>query len=401
MTAHGFVIVGAGLAGAKTAEALRGSGFDGQITLAGEEAELPYERPPLSKDYLTGKADRGSVFVHDADWYQQQDIDLRLGSPASAIDRAARQVRLADGGVLPYGKLLIATGASPRRLPGASGVHYLRSIGDSDRLKEILGTRSRLAVIGAGWIGLEVAAAARQAGLQVTVAETLELPLLRVLGPRIAQVFADLHRAHGVSLRLGVTIEEVTGRGVRLAGGTFIEADAVVAGIGATPNTQLAEQAGLEVSDGILTSDALRTSDPDIFAAGDVARAHHPLLGQHVRVEHWANALNQPATAAAAMLGGDASYRELPYFYTDQYDLVMEYLGYAAPGGYDEVVVRGDLAAREFIAFWLRDGRVLAGMNVNVWDVTDDIKELIASGHPVNTAALADPGTPLAGLAAG
>jgi 3-phenylpropionate/trans-cinnamate dioxygenase ferredoxin reductase component len=401
MTAHGFVIVGAGLAGAKTVEALRGSGFDGQITLVGEEADLPYERPPLSKDYLTGKADRDSVFVHDAAWYRQQDIGLRLGHRATAIDRAARQLRLADGSVLPYGKLLLATGASPRRLPGASGVHYLRTIGDSDRLKEILGTRSRLVVIGAGWIGLEVAAAARQAGLQVTVLESLELPLLRVLGPQIAQVFADLHRAQGVSLRLGVRIEEVTGSGVRLAGGTLIEADAVVAGIGATPNTQLAEQAGLEVSDGIVTSAALRTSDPDIFAAGDVARAYHPLLGQHLRVEHWANALNQPATAATAMLGGDASYDELPYFYTDQYDLGMEYLGYAAPGGYDQVVVRGDLATREFIAFWLRGRRVLAGMNVNVWDVTDHIKKLIASRHPVDTAALADPGTPLDGLAAG
>ena len=401
MTAHGFVIVGAGLAGAKTVEALRGSGFDGQITLVGEEADLPYERPPLSKDYLTGKADRDSVFVHDAAWYQQQDIGLRLGTPATAIDRAARQVRLADGSVLPYGKLLLATGASPRRLPGASGVLYLRTIGDSDRLKEILGTRSHLAVIGAGWIGLEVAAAARQAGLQVTVAETLELPLLRVLGPRIAQVFADLHRAQGVSLRLGVTIEEVTGTGVRLAGGTLIEADAVVAGIGATPNTQLAEQAGLEVSDGIVTSAALQTSDPGIFAAGDVARVYHPLLGQHLRVEHWANALNQPAAAAAAMLGGDASYDELPYFYTDQYDLGMEYLGHAAPGGYDQVVVRGDLASREFIAFWLRDRRVQAGMNVNVWDVTDHIKQLITSGNRVDPAALADPGTPLEDLAAG
>ena len=401
MTAPGFVIVGGGLAGAKTAEALRGGGFDGQITLIGAETELPYERPPLSKDYLTGKADRGSVFVHDADWYQQQDIGLRLGSPATAIDPGAHQVRLADGSQLPYSKLLVATGASPRRLPGVSGVHYLRTIGDSDQLKEILSTRSRLAVIGAGWIGLEVAAAARQAGLQVTVLETLELPLLRVLGREIAQIFADLHTAQGVSLRLGVTIEEVTGGSVRLAGGTLIEADAALAGIGAVPNTQLAEQAGLEVKDGIVTTAALQTSDPDIFAAGDVASVYHPLLGRHLRVEHWANALNQPATAAAAMLGGEASYDELPYFYTDQYDLGMEYLGHATPGGYDQVVVRGDLAAREFIAFWLRGGRVLAGMNVNVWDVTDPVKQLIRSGRPVDPAALADPGTPLDDLAAG
>ncbi len=401
-----FMIVGAGLAGAKTAEALRGNGFDGPITLIGEEVHLPYERPALSKDYLMGKADQDSMLVHGQSWYAQHHIDLRLGQPATAIDRAARQVRLADGSVLPYRKLLLATGSSPRRLAGADGVHYLRAIGDADRLKAILATRSRLAVIGGGWIGLEVAAAARQAGLPVTVLETLPLPLLRVLGPEIAQVFADLHTSQGVSLRLGVKIEELSGTGgtpisIRLADGTGIDADAVVAGIGAVPNTRLAEEAGLEVSDGIVTSAALQTSDPDIFAAGDVARAFHPLLGRHVRVEHWANALKQPATAAAAMLGQDAGYDELPYFYTDQYDLGMEYVGHVGPEGYDQVVVRGDLRAREFIAFWLKDGRVLAGMNVNVWDVTEAIRKLIRSAQPCDPRALADPGTPLGDLAAG
>ena len=405
MAAQAFVIVGAGLAGAKAAEALRGSGFDGQISLIGAEEHLPYERPPLSKEYLTGKADRDSVFVHGQTWYRQQDIDLRLGSPAAAIDRAARQVRLADGARLPFGKMLLTTGARPRQLAGVTGVHYLRTLDDSDRLKEILATGSHLAVIGGGWIGLEIAAAARQAGLQVTVLESLELPLLRVLGREMAQVFADLHRSAGVDLRLGVRIEEIisTGSiatGVRLADGTLIGADAVVAGIGATPRTELAEQAGLEIENGIVTSAALRTSDPDIFAAGDVASAFHPLLGHHVRVEHWANALKQPAVAAAAMLGQEARYEELPYFYTDQYDLGMEYLGHV-DGGYDQIVVRGDLEAREFIAFWLKDGRILAGMNVNIWDVTDSIKNLIRSGHPVNADALGDPGTSLEDLAAG
>ena len=405
MAAQAFVIVGAGLAGAKAAEALRDSGFDGQISLIGAEEHLPYERPPLSKEYLTGKADRDSVFVHGQTWYRQQDIDLRLGSPAAAIDRAARQVRLADGARLPFGKLLLTTGARPRQLAGITGVHYLRTLDDSDRLKEILATGSHLAVIGGGWIGLEIAAAARQAGLQVTVLESLELPLLRVLGHEMAQVFADLHRSAGVDLRLGVRIEEIistgsTATGVRLADGTLIAADAVVAGIGATPRTELAEQAGLEIANGIVTSAALRTSDPDIFAAGDVASAFHPLLGHHVRVEHWANALKQPAVAAAAMLDQDAAYEELPYFYTDQYDLGMEYLGHVE-GGYDQVVVRGDLEAREFIAFWLKDGRVQAGMNVNIWDVTDSIKNLIRSGHPVNADALGDPGTSLEDLAAG
>jgi 3-phenylpropionate/trans-cinnamate dioxygenase ferredoxin reductase subunit len=397
--------VGAGLAGAKAAEALRDGGFDGKISLIGDEGHLPYERPPLSKDYLAGKADRDSVFVHDQDWYQRQEIDLRLGVPAAAIDRAARQVRLADGARVPYDKLLIATGSSPRRLADASGVHYLRTIDDSERLKELLATGSHLAVIGGGWIGLEVAAAARQAGLQVTVLETLELPLLRVLGREMAQVFADLHRSAGVSLRLGVRIEEIISRGgtaagVRLADGTTISADAVLAGIGASPRTGLASDAGLEVTNGIVTTAALRTSDPDIFAAGDVASAFHPRLGEHIRVEHWANALKQPAVAAAAMLGQDASYEELPYFYTDQYDLGMEYVGDVS-GGYDQVVVRGDLDARQFIAFWLKQGRVKAGMNVNVWDVTDSVKRLIRSGHPVAAAALADPGTALDDLVPG
>jgi 3-phenylpropionate/trans-cinnamate dioxygenase ferredoxin reductase subunit len=403
MASQAFVIVGAGLAGAKAAEALRGGGFDGQLTLIGEEGHLPYERPPLSKDYLAGKAERDSVFVHDQAWYRQQEIALRLGRQAVAIDRAARQVRLDDGDSLPYDKLLITTGSSPRRLADASGVHYLRTIDDSDRLQEILATGSHLAVIGGGWIGLEVAAAARQAGLQVTVLVNLELPLLRVLGREMAQVFADLHRSQGVSLRLGVRVEGISGgtaAGVRLGDGTRIEADAVVAGIGAMPRISLAAEAGLEVTDGIVTTAALRTSDPDIFAAGDVASAYHPLLGRHIRVEHWANALKQPAVAAAAMLGQGVRYEDLPYFYTDQYDLGMEYLG-DVRDGYDQVVVRGDVEGREFIAFWLKDGRVLAGMNVNVWGVTDSIKNLIRSGHPVTAAALADASTPLDDLAAG
>jgi 3-phenylpropionate/trans-cinnamate dioxygenase ferredoxin reductase subunit len=395
MAASKFVIVGGGLAGAKAAEALRARGFDGQLTLIGEETHLPYERPPLSKDYLAGKTSLDSVFVHDAHWYAEHGVDLRLGVAATAIDRAGRQVALADGSAVGYDKLLLATGASPRRLAHADGVHYLRTISDCERIRDILATASHLAVIGGGWIGLEVTAAARQAGLRVTVLETLELPLLRVLGGEMARVFADLHTAHGVDLRLGVSIREIDGRGVRLADGTEIEADAVVAGIGAIPNTQLAERAGLEVRDGVVTNASLTTSDPDIFAAGDVARAFHPLLGRHLRVEHWANALNSPATAAAAMLGEQATYQELPYFYTDQYDLGMEYVGHVGPDGYDRLVVRGDVTAREFIAFWLSGGRVQAGMNVNVWGVTDPIKALIRSGRLVDADALADPDTPL------
>ncbi|GGO08309.1 pyridine nucleotide-disulfide oxidoreductase [Microbispora rosea subsp. aerata] len=399
MTQQRFVIVGAGLAGAKAAEALRGQGFDGRITLIGAEPHRPYERPPLSKGYLMGTSDRAGVFVHEESWYADHDVELRLGVAAAGLDRGAHRVELADGATIGYDKLLLATGALPRRppIPGADAPHvrYLRRIEDCESLKDVLATVSRLAVIGAGWIGLEVTAAARRAGVEVTVLEAAPLPLLRVLGPEVARVFADLHRDHGADLRLGVTVSEITPSGVRLGDGTEIAADAVLVGVGVEPDVRLALHAGLRVDDGIVVDAALRTDDPDIVAAGDVANAYHPLLGRHIRVEHWANALKQPAVAAATMLGRDAVYEDLPYFYTDQYDLGMEYVGHVEPGGYDQVVFRGDVAAREFIAFWLSGDRVLAGMNVNVWDVVEPIKQLIRTRTPVTPQALADPDQPL------
>jgi 3-phenylpropionate/trans-cinnamate dioxygenase ferredoxin reductase subunit len=275
---------------------------------------------------------------------------------------------------------------------------------DSDAIKAAIATASRVAVIGAGWIGLEVAAAARLAGTEVTVLEAAELPLLRVLGPEVARVFAGLHRGHGVDLRLSVQVSEITGdgrvSGVRLADGSHIPADAVIVGVGVTPNTQLAEAAGLTVANGVQVDAQLRSSHPGIYAAGDVASAFHPLLGTHVRVEHWANALNQPQTAARAMLGQEVSHDLVPYFFTDQYDLGMEYAGYVGADGYREVVFRGDPDGGEFIAFWLGgDGRVLAGMNVNVWDVNEAIQALVRAQRPVSAQALADPAAPLADLA--
>jgi 3-phenylpropionate/trans-cinnamate dioxygenase ferredoxin reductase subunit len=399
-----FVIVGAGLAGAKAAEALRDQGFDGRIVMLGDEPHRPYERPPLSKDYLIGKSERDQVFVHPAAWYGEHDVDLRPGHAVAAIDRAARQVTLADDSRVGYDKLLLATGSSPRRLSvpgaGADGVHYLRRIEDSEQIKDTLATASRVAVIGGGWIGLEVAAAARQAGVQVTLIEAAELPLLGLLGRHVAQVFADLHRDHGVDLRCGTQIssiltDEGKATGVRLADGTAIDADAVIVGVGVSPNTQLAVDAGLKVDNGVVVDAALATSDPAICAAGDVANAAHPVLGTHIRVEHWANALNQPATAAATMLGGQAAYDRLPYFFTDQYDAGMEYTGYVGQGGYDQVVFRGDVAAGNFIAFWCRDHHVLAGMNLNIWDVTEHIKALIHSGLAIDPRRLADPDQPL------
>jgi 3-phenylpropionate/trans-cinnamate dioxygenase ferredoxin reductase subunit len=393
-----FVIVGGGLAGAKGAEALRDRGFQGSIVLFASEEHLPYERPPLSKGYLKTGEGLDEAYVHTDEWYAAHDVEVRTGTAVTAIDRDAREVVTADGGRTAYDRLLLATGSSPRTLtlPGhdLGGVLSLRTIEDSDRIRALMQPDARLVFVGGGWIGLEVASAAREAGADVVVLESLELPLVRVLGAQVARVFADLHREHGADLRTSVTIEEILGSdgaaaGVRLSDGAIVPADAVVVGIGATPNVALAEAAGLAVDNGV-TADAVgRTSDPDIFVAGDVANVEHPFLGQRVRVEHWANALNQPDLVAAAMLDQDGPEPELPYFFTDQYDLGMEYHGLGGPD--DEVVVRGSLADREFVAFWLREGRVVAGMNVNVWDVGDGIKALIRSRAVVDRDQLADP----------
>ncbi len=404
-----FVIVGAGLAGAKAAEALRGKGFAGRLVLAGAEEHRPYERPPLSKGYLAGSVERSSVFVHAEDWYGEHGVELRLGQSALAVDRAAGQVEFAGGEGLGFDRLLLATGSAPRRLtvPGADavGVHYLRTLADCDRLQARLAEVSELVVIGAGWIGLEVSAAARQAGVAVTVVESAQLPLLRVLGPELARVFEGLHREQGVDFRFQASVAEILSggdaqvTGVRLADGTVLAAQAVLVAVGAQPATELAQAAGLAVADGIVVDAGLASSDPRIFAAGDVASAWHPFYQRPLRVEHWANALKQPVTAAASMLGEPAEYAELPYFFTDQYQLGMEYLGYAEAGGYDQVVFRGDVSGREFIAFWLQDRRVIAAMNVNVWDVTDQLKTLIQSRSPMAPDQLADPDTDLSELA--
>jgi 3-phenylpropionate/trans-cinnamate dioxygenase ferredoxin reductase subunit len=395
-----FVIVGASLAGAKAAETLREEGFDGRVVLLGEETERPYERPPLSKGYLAGNDDKSVIYVHDADWYAAHDVELRLGTRVTAIDRAAHQVEVADGERLYYTKLLLATGSSPRRLevPGADlgGVRYLRRVEDSERLREAFRAGGPIVVIGGGWIGLETAAAARGYGADVTILEPLPTPLHRVLGPELGEVFARLHRDHGATLRLGTEVAELRGEHgevseVVTADGEALAAKTVVVGVGITPNTDLARAAGLEVDNGIVVDAALRTADPDIYAAGDVANAEHPRYGRRIRVEHWANALHGGPAAARAMLGQQVSYDRVPYFYTDQHDLGMEYAGYVAPGQETRIVYRGDVGAGEFVAFWLVDGRVVAGMNVNVWDVTDHIQALIRSGEPVDVARLRDP----------
>jgi 3-phenylpropionate/trans-cinnamate dioxygenase ferredoxin reductase subunit len=384
-----FAIVGAGLAGARAAETLRAEGFDGRVVLYGAESHHPYERPALSKGYLQGSAE--APFVHPVEWYAEQDVDLRLGTRVTALDPAAHEVETADGDRLRYTKLLLTTGSSVRRLADAV---TLRTLDDSDRLRAALRPGARVVIVGAGWIGLEVAAAARVAGAEVTVLEQAPAPLLAALGPEMAAVFARLHVEHGVDLRCGVTVRAVKSDAVLLDDET-VPADLVVAGIGVTPDVDLARAAGLAVDNGVVVDEHLRSSAPDVWAAGDVANAYHPFAGRHVRVEHWANALHQPVVAAQAMLGKDAVYDRLPYFFTDQYDLGMEYTGFG--GG--EVVVRGD--EREFVAFWLRDGRLTAAMNVNVWTGVPEIaRRLIRSGTRLDPAALADPAVPLEDMTA-
>ncbi|MFI6477545.1 NAD(P)/FAD-dependent oxidoreductase [Nonomuraea sp. NPDC050663] len=368
-----YVIVGGGLAGAKAAQTLREEGFDGSIVLIGAEHERPYERPPLSKGYLQGKSEREKIFVHPADWYSTKDIELRLGTEAVGLDLDAHTLTLSDGSLQPYDKLLLATGATPRSLPGPGLV--LRTVGDSEALKERFAAQGRVAVVGAGWIGLETAAAARQAGCEVTVIEPAPTPLHAVLGAELGEVFAGVHRRNGVDLRLGTGVAEVVESGVRLDDGSLVEADTVVVGIGAAPNVSLARSAGLHVESGIVCDASLRSSHPDVFAAGDVAEPYNPLYGRHLRVEHWANALNGGPAAARAMLGQEVVYDRVPYFYTDQFELGMEFSGDTT--GYDEVVYDGAVEKLEFVCYWKREGRVIAGMNVNVWDVVGDIQQLI------------------------
>ncbi|MGW8064847.1 NAD(P)/FAD-dependent oxidoreductase [Streptomyces ziwulingensis] len=414
-----FVIVGGGLAGAKAAETLRTEGFTGRVILICDERDHPYERPPLSKGYLLGKEERDSVFVHEPAWYARHDIELHLGQTVVGIDPAAKTVHYGDDGTrVGYDKLLLATGAEPRRLDvpgtGLAGVHHLRRLAHAERLKGVLASLGRdnghLVIAGAGWIGLEVAAAAREYGAEVTVVEPGPTPLHGVLGPELGSVFAELHEAHGVRFRFGVELTEIIGQdGVVLAArtddGEEHPAHDVLAAIGAAPRTALAQAAGLEIADrahggGIAVDAQLRTSDPDIYAAGDVASFHHALFDTGLRVEHWANALNGGPAAARAMLGKGLAHDRVPYFFTDQYDLGMEYSGWAPAGSYDQVVIRGDAAKREFIAFWVKEDRVLAGMNVNVWDVTEPVQQLIRSGARVDTEALADPHVPLESLVA-
>jgi 3-phenylpropionate/trans-cinnamate dioxygenase ferredoxin reductase subunit len=401
MNAQTFVIVGAGLAGARAAVKLRERGFDGRVVLIGTEHELPYERPALSKDYLRGETERDALLVKDAAFYRDQQIDLRLGVTVTEIDPRGKRVRTdSRDSELEYDALLLTTGASPRRLelPGAEldGIHYLRTIDDSDAIRGRIAGGGHLAVVGSGWIGSEIAASARQKGLEVTVIDGARLPM-GALGPELGQFYRDVHAGQGVEFVLedGVAAFEGEGAvsGVRTRSGRVVECDFVVVGAGVTPNVELGQRAELDHEHGILVDERLETSAPGVFAAGDVANQWHPFYNHRVHVEHWANALNQGPAAARSMLGDRQGYDELPYFFSDQYDVGMEYSGLSEPS--DQVVFRGDREGGEFIAFWLRDGVVTAGMNVNVWDVNEHVQALIRSRSRVDVDALVDPQTAL------
>lgn len=401
MSKQRFVIVGASLAGAKAAEELRDRGCDGEIVLVGAEPERPYERPPLSKDYLRTESERQRVFVHDESFYERHQIELITDHPVTSLDLGASQVTLDDGRSLRYDKLLLATGAQARRIsvPGAAldGIYYLRTLADSEALRARIDAGGRLAVVGAGWIGSEVAASARQKGLEVTLIDPLSLPNERIFGPEIGSFYRDVHAQHGVELALGQGVEAFEGDhrviGVRTTRGRLIECDFAVVGIGVTPRAALAGDAGLALGNGITVDEKLETLAPNVFAAGDVASAWHPFYGRRIRVEHWANALNQGPAAARSMLGEPVSYDRIPYFFSDQYEVGMEYSGFATE--WDQVVFRGDREGGEFVAFWLKNCRVVAGMNVNVWDVTEQVQALIRSRRQIDLGALCDRETPL------
>ncbi len=401
-----IVIIGGGLAGARAAETLRTEGFSGRVMLISSDSERPYDHVPLSKNYLRGEPGYHRLYVHEESFYDEHAIDLRVATTVSAIDPAAHQLHLGSGEAVHYDKLLIATGSRNRRLrlPGSDldGIFYLRTLAEADLLKAALAQAEGVVVVGDGFVGCEIAASARQMGLDVTLIGREPMPMLRALGPVGAGFYRDLHAAHGVHLHSGASASRFRGTGgqvraVVLSDGTELAADVVVVGIGAQPNVELAADAGLAVDNGIVTDTMLATSAADVYAAGDVASVPNPVLGGRIRVEHFATALVQGPVAARNMLGRNVRHDRVPFFFSDQYDVWMEYTGYGLPDA--ETLVRGDPTGGEFVIFWLRENRLLAAMNVNVRGIPDIVTPIIAGGRPVDRAALTDPGVDLANLA--
>ena len=389
------VIVGANLAGGRAAEALRKEGFDGRIFLVGEEPHPPYERPPLSKEYLRGEMPREELFVQPESFWAEQEIELLMGVRAVSLDLAHKRVELSSGERLSFDKLLLATGGRVRRLevPGADleGIHYLRTVDDSEALARELRPGRRLAIVGAGFIGSEVAASAREKGLEVTMIEVLPLPLQKALGPEVGRIYADIHRQHGVELVLGEGVERFEGdsrlQAVVTSTGRRIECDLALVGVGIVPATELAEAVGLTVDNGIVVNEFCQTSHPDVYAAGDVANFYSPVLGRRLRVEHWHNAQNQGMAAARSMLRGEP-YAEVPWFWYDQYYLNMQYVGFA--DAWDRLVFRGDVEARRFTAFYLRQGRLEAALAINRPRDIRAARELIQARAALDPERLAD-----------
>ena len=405
MSEHPIVIVGAGHAGGRAAESLRSAGHKGPITLVGTETHPPYERPPLSKELLAGAIAVEKTYLRPLSYYSENGIELRLGAEAVGIDRRAQTITLKDGQKLPYDALLFTTGARARRLPipGGDGtrVLYLRDIDDSLKLREALQPGIRLAVIGAGFIGLEVAATAKKRGASVTVLELAPQVLARVAPPEIAAHVAALHAKNGVLVRTGVAVTaiEESGAGVVLKtkDGESIVADLVAIGVGAMPNSELAAAAGLSVQDGIVVDEFGRTSDPLIYAAGDVTRHFNPLVGRAIRLEAWQNAQNQAIAVAKIMAGGTEPFCEVPWFWTDQFDMNLQTAG--APAGWDKLVWRGGPDDPGFTVFHLADGKPVAATTVNNARDMRFARMLIQRGQAVDPAALADKAVKLQDLA--
>lgn len=362
-----FVIVGAGMCGAAAVQTLREEGYDGRTVLIGDEPHFPYERPPLSKEYLRGEQARDDLFVRPGEWYEDNDVDARLGVRATAVDTGRRTVELSDGDRVGYDALLLATGGRPRRITEGDSerVLYLRTMDDCERIKKRLS--GRLVVVGAGFIGAEVAASARTLGAEVTVLDRNDVPLARVLGPDIGKVYAGIHRDHGVDLRPSDGVQSIEesddGVVVRSTRGVTIEGDAVIVGVGIEPNTELAEAAGLELTNGVTVDEHCRTSAPGVFAAGDVADHFHPVFDRRIRVEHFDNALKHGAAAARNMLGKEEPYDDPHWFWSDQYEYNLQYGGFASE--WDDTVVRGSLEDRDFVAFFLKNGVLLAALGLN------------------------------------
>ncbi|BCW63767.1 FAD-dependent oxidoreductase [Paenarthrobacter sp. MSM-2-10-13] len=400
-----IVIVGGGLAGATAAKTLRAEGYEGPVTLVAAENRPPYIRPPLSKEFLLGKAEADAALVVPDKWYGENGVELLLESLASRIDPRGHAVALADGRSLHYSKLLLATGARPRTipLPGADldGVMTFRTFDDSVQLQNLLKDGGKKVVmIGSGWIGMELAAAARTYGNDVTLLGLEDIPLSAAIGPELGGFFHRLHEDQGVTFRLPASAAGIEGQdgratAVRTNTGETLPADVVIVAVGVVPDTALGEAAGLAIRNGILVDTGLRSSAPDVLAAGDVANALHPFTAEHHRSEHWANALNGGKVAAKSMMGRDAQLDVVPYFYTDQFTVSMEYSGFPSLTSGITPMIRGSLDDGSFIAFWLREGVVVAGMSVNQRRVQKPIKALISTRTPVNVNKLTDLGVPL------